>query len=469
MRDIVCRGNIVLAGRALLAAAIILAPGAPSGFRGTATADAPGTYAVKGARILVAPGRTVPSGTVVIRNGLIEAAGEGVEAPGDAVVIEGDGLTIHAGFIDACSRIAVPAEKEEGRSGDSKEPDRGASHPLPRIRPEISMMESLAPSKEEMATHRSMGFTAALVVPESGIFRGTSVLIATGDGPARKLVIRQDVAQHIAFEHGRFRQPYPTSLMGSIAAIRQGLADARRMRVWQARYMENPAGMRRPEATSAWKPLWGVTLGEVPVIFEVDSPQNLLRAISLAEEQLLRAIYVGSGFDYEVAGTLAESGAAVIIPLAFSEKPDIDEEGEALEVETRELERYLGARSNPARLAEAGVTIAFGTCRMEKTADFTSNLRTAMDEGLAPQAALAALTTSPARLLGVERSLGTVEAGKAAHLVLRKGDFHEKDSAVQAVWVDGIRYEVKPGKAGAGGAKGGKPGRWPRETEGGAR
>src|SRR5687767_276580 len=63
-------------------------------------ADAPHIYAVKGARIVTAAGAPIASGTVVIRNGLIESVGNDVTAPAGAVVIEGSGLVVYPGLID---------------------------------------------------------------------------------------------------------------------------------------------------------------------------------------------------------------------------------------------------------------------------------------------------------------------------------------------------------------------------------
>ena len=63
-------------------------------------ADAPHVYAITGARLITAAGAPVASGTIVIRDGFIEAAGAGVQAPAGAVAIDGAGLSVYPGLID---------------------------------------------------------------------------------------------------------------------------------------------------------------------------------------------------------------------------------------------------------------------------------------------------------------------------------------------------------------------------------
>jgi len=436
-------GGFLLALGAVLAAA-------------PALAERPRVYAITGARVVVAPGQVIEGGTVILRDGLIEAVGADVKIPPDAVMVDGKGKTVHAGFIDACSDVGLrktdgPPSAGPGGGGGRPgagppQPPPGAVHPVSRIRPERRVLDMLGPSEKDLEKHRGMGFTAALTVPPEGIFRGTSALITLGDGPVPGSVVRADVAQHIAFESGSFGGGYPSSLMGAIAAIRQGLEDARRHEVWQARYDADPRGMKRPDALAAYAPLSQAAAGKISVVFDAETPANVLRALSLSKEYGLDAIVVASGADYEVLDQIKAYGRPFIVPMAFPDKPEVDDPDEALEESTQTLERYLGARANPGRLAAAGVPFAIGTCRLKNLADFPSNLRKVIEAGLAPDAALAALTTVPARLFGVERSMGTLEAGKAANVVVEDGDlFGEKTKSVR-VYVDGTEYAVEEKK-----------------------
>jgi hypothetical protein len=83
---------------------------------------------------------------------------------------------------------------------------------------------------------------------------------------------------------------------------------------------------------------------------------------------------------------------------------------------------------------------------VKNLADFPGNLRKAMDAGLSADAALAALTTTPATLFGVSRSMGTLEAGKAAHVVIEDGELFAEKTKPTHIFVDGREYRVEEKK-----------------------
>ena len=110
------------------------------------------------------------------------------------------------------------------------------------------------------------------------------------------------------------------------------------------------------------------------------------------------------------------------------------------------LERLMQwdlAPENPARLAEAGVKIAFTSQGLKDASAFLGAVRKAVERGLPPETALAALTVAPAELFGVSERLGTLEPGKAANLVVTNGDLFQAKTKVLETWIDGQRYEVE--------------------------
>jgi len=170
-------GRLRAPALALAAAAIAAIAGS-----GDVRADRPRIYALTGGKIVVSPGHVIESGTVVLRDGIIEAVGADVKAPDDAVVVDAKGKTLHAGFIDACSDIGL--KSPEGAAAPQAGPPRaaraetpaGAGHPISRVHPEKRALDQLAPTDTDLERQRGFGFTAALAVPNEGIFRGTSAL-----------------------------------------------------------------------------------------------------------------------------------------------------------------------------------------------------------------------------------------------------------------------------------------------------
>jgi hypothetical protein len=162
--------------------------------------------------------------------------------------------------------------------------------------------------------------------------------------------------------------------------------------------------------------------GRQPVIFETNSEEDLLRASRIANEFNLDAWYRGSGEEYRLIDVLAGRTEPMIIPLDFPDAPEVDDPEAALNASLAELRHWYLAPTNPAQLAEAGLNFAITSDGLASVNEFLTNIRTAVARGLSADDALAALTTTPADFLGIERTHGTLEEGKVANIVVSEGD-----------------------------------------------
>ena len=427
--------------------------------RPAAAAERPRIYAIKGATIVAAPGRTIENGTIVLRDGLIEAVGANVSVPPDAVEIDGAGRFVHAGWIDADSALGFPVQPPAGPGPGAaagpagavrreETPAAGAVHPISRIHPETRARDRLVPftgeRKKDVERIRNLGFTIVLATPGEGILRGSSAAILLADDrPVAELILRDDVAQHAAFERGRFGQGYPTSLMGTVAALRQALLDAQRYRTWTARYAANPLGLPRPEQHAAWAALAPVLDRSRRLIFSTDDAQDTLLADELGREFGLDVAVSTFSHEWEIAERLARTGRPLIVSVAFPDKPEVKDDDEALEIGRDDMRRYLEAATGPARLDAAGVRFALSLRGLKNPADFPKQMRKLIEAGLREDVALAALTTVPAELLGIERVAGTLERGKIANLVVADGPPFGEETKPREVFVDGVKYEIE--------------------------
>ncbi len=410
----------------------------------------PRVFALTGATVVQAPGRTLEKATVVLRNGRIEAVGTSVTVPPDALPIDLSGQWIYPGFIDPDARGQVLPPKDEPRASGSSEP-AGALHPLPGIRPERRALDSLLPwsgdRQREAEAWRAAGYTALAVTPSRGVLRGTSAVVQVHDGrTVREIVLREEAAQAASFESAGFGRAYPTSLMGAVAALRQTFLDAQRQRIWEERWAADPAGIERPEHVSAFDALAPLLARQVPLLLEVSDPADLELADRLAREFDLDLVISGSGFEWEVADRARAAGRTVVLPLAFPEKPDLEEGDAGLDLPLRTLRRYAEAAAGPGRLHAAGVRIAFTTRGLKGLSDVIPNLRKIVTAGLPEDAALAALTVEPARILHAEKLLGTVEPGKIANLLVCDGPLLAERTRIVRTFVDGVEYRI-PDKA----------------------
>jgi imidazolonepropionase-like amidohydrolase len=435
----------------------------------------PAVFAVRDARVVVEPGKVLPKATVVIRDGIIDAVGPDVKPPADALVVDGAGLTVYPGFIDALSNWGFDPALRRSESG-APEPTDLAAEPAVATPPDHrkgltpEFQVSTALRVEEQADEwRKLGFTAHLIAPDGGFIVGQSSLVSLSSAAPRDTVLRAPVAQHVAFRLGGGND-YPRALMGAIAHCRQTFLDAGYYgRTWAAYEKAGGAG-KRPPLDPALAELEPALAGKMPVVFEADTRDGIHKALDFAAEFKLRPVLYGGRDAWRVADRLKAENVPVLLRVTFLEQQRAGRgrggrgpQAPAGATPEPETERALPQRAQDdrqrqmkeemagaARLQKAGVPFAFST--QGQTGDkpwdkFRENLRKAIAEGLPPEAALRALTIDAARILGAAKQLGTIEKGKAAHLVVMNGDFHEADTKVRYVFADGVRFEYDlPGK-----------------------
>lgn len=403
-----------------------------------AAAGPPAVHAITGVRIVVAPGKVVESGTVVVRDGVIAAAGADAQAPADARIWDGEGLTVYPGLIEPFATLAWP-EPEGDDEGAAAADAAGAGHPNPLVTPERDMALHAwdQPTVEKL---RRAGFTTALVAPSRGLFRGQGALLNLGDGGAGENLLARRVVSVAAFETDG-EGSYPVSEMGAAALMRQVLMDAAWYRNARRVYARNPAQERPPLSTS-FEALEGVVAGTEPLVLEAEDLEETLLAARIARELGFAAWVVASGEEYRRLDDVRALDLPMILPLRLPAKPVVSDE-EDLAVSLEELVHWKAAPENPVRLLDAGLTVAFSTHGLSDPGKVYENLAAILERGLAPEQALAALTTTPARLLGIDDRAGTVEAGKMANLVVVEGDLLVEKPKIREVWVDGRRYELR--------------------------
>jgi imidazolonepropionase-like amidohydrolase len=307
----------------------------------------------------------------------------------------------------------------------------------------VDAAEVFAADDDGSRALRAQGFGAAMVVPRQGMFRGQTAAVSLGNGPSGHRVLRSGIAHSMTLQSDRaMGRGYPNSAMGGISFIRQTLHDAEWYGRAQSAYERNPQGLRRPETNAALAALGSALGANKPLLFETGDAEELLRALRFGREFPITPWLRGSGYEYQILDAVEGLGAPLVLPVSFPDAPDVDRPEEALNVSLAALRHWYLAPENPGRLAGAGIEFALTADGLRDVEQFLPNVRKAVERGLAPQTALAALTTTPARLLGLERTHGTLEAGKVANVVVVEGDLFADDAVIRDVWVDGERFEV---------------------------
>jgi imidazolonepropionase-like amidohydrolase len=410
--------------------------------------NTPTVHAFTNARIVRSPGQILENATLVIRDGIITAVGD-VPIPKDARIWDMKGMMIYPGLINAYSDYGMPKPPqpqpgmETPVSRPAAESQRGAMYWNSSVLAHQSAAELFTPDTKAAEKLRSQGFTSVLAVPTRGNFRGSSALVNLGEGKSNDLLVRPSIAQHVSLEVEFSSERYPNSLMGVVALVRQALYDAEWYQKAQDAYRKN-SSLPRPEANETLAALKDVISGSLPVVFEASDVLDLFRAETIADEFHLNFLVRGSGSEYQRLDAVKAMKRSIILPVNFPETPAVQTPEEALQVSLAELRYWDEAPENPRRLQEAGVPFAFTTSQLKDPGTFLGQVRKSVDRGLSKDAALAALTTTPAKLFGVERHLGSIEPGKVANFVVTSGDLFAEKTIIRDVWIDGRRYEVKP-------------------------
>ncbi len=404
------------------------------------------SYAITNARIVTVSGAAIDKGTVVIRNGLIEAVGAGVSAPADAQVFDATGLTVYPGFIDAFTNLGMPAAqaRQAGPPGaaapTAAAPVSNSNYPA-GLRPEDQAVNELRGGDAQFEANRNAGFTTALVTGRAGIFNGQSVVINLAGETVSSMVVKTPFALHVTFTTIGGGQ-YPTSLLGTFSALRQMFYDAQRQQEIEKQYAANPMGIKRPESDKSLEALYPAINRQMPVVFNTASEIEIIRALDLIKELKLNGMIAGGIEAWKVADRLKAQNVPVLLSLNLpkrtsSASPDADPES----MET--LRFRAEAPKNAAKLAAAGVKFAFQTDNIRSLGDFFANAGKAVEGGLSKDAAIRAMTLGSAELLGIDKQTGSIEAGKIANIVVVKGDVFGKDRYVSHVFIDGRYFEQK--------------------------
>jgi imidazolonepropionase-like amidohydrolase len=443
-----------------------------------ALAEAPSTVAIHNAKIVRVSGPVIAKGTVVLRNGLIEAVGENVPVPADAWVVDGEGLTVYPGLIDALSTVGIAgaapaAAAGGGRGGGGRNaaqaaPAGAAAAPAarsngPEDRPQttswLMAADEIQPTDRRIETVRGSGITTAVTFPTRGIFGGQGAVIDLISGEkSGEMIVASPTGQYIALGGGRGGGGgggFPASLMGVLAYIHQIYLDAEHYKLVKAAYDKNPSGMQRPEYDRA---LEGV-IDSKRILLPANRMVEIDRMIHFSAELKQPTILYGVREAYrpEAVELLKKAGLPVLVSLHWPEPgrgADVHIEDETM----RQLETYDLAPSAPGLLQKAGVKFAFYSDGIDAPRDLQRAVKKAMDAGLSRDEALRALTLSPAEIYGVADRVGSIDKGKIGNLVVTKGDIFESSTKIEMIFVDGKKYTPAPDATGGRGAATENPG-----------
>jgi imidazolonepropionase-like amidohydrolase len=393
---------------------------APAPARRAATSPAQAAsgpvIAITNARILPVSGPAIERGTVVIRGSRIEAVGAEVPVPAGARVIDATGKIVTPGWLDAGVQTGI-VEIPSSAEGTADEATTDA-----RVSAAFDVVDSFNGNSTVIPVTRVEGITRTLVTPAStgNVFVGqAAVMDLTGDQvpdavtrtPAAMMALMGESGASVA----------GGSRATAILRMREMLEDARD---YAANRTAFNSGGRREYVRSRLdlEALQPVLKGQEPLVVEANRASDLLAAVRLAKQFNIRLVLMGGAEAWMVADQLKAAKVPVVVK-ALTDIPSFDSLGATLE--------------NPARLSKAGVTLALATFDTQNSRTLRQEAGNAIAYGMSRDAALEAVTLTPATLWGVADRVGSLEAGKDADVVVWSGDPFELSTGPEHVFIKG--------------------------------
>lgn len=409
------------------------------------------TYYFKNINVVVKPGQVLESHQLILKNGLIDAVGKNLTVPAEAMVISADSLFAYPGFIDAFSFTGIP--KTENKDQQKVNDPGNPPDDIAGITPQKSVAETYKTGDKSIGDMRSVGFTMSNVSPRGLMLPGKTSLLLHLDEDLDKVSFKKDVAMTAQFTTNR--SVYPSTVIGVMSKFRDLYKNSEILGASHEKYMMNPSGLQRPVYKKEEWALFPVTQKKLPVFFVASSSNQVFRALELKKELGFSMVLVDVKQAWAALPELKKHGVLTALSLELPE--EIKDKGkeeskdstsvkkqlsaEEMDFEKKKIQSYKQHVGQAAEFEKAGLPFSFSALNV-KPQDIPKNIRRMVKEGLSEKAALEALTTNPATLLGVSSSMGTIEKGKVANIVVTEKNFFDEKSKIKYVFVDGKMFEI---------------------------
>ena len=413
-------------------------PGAQTTFPENGVADTRhGHYAFTHATIVKDATTTLSDAVLVIKDGRIVSVGTGIKVPAGAVEVDCKGKFIYPSFIDIYADYGTTTPQRTGGGftpGQQPQLASTAKGPLgwnQAIKSDAEAFKVFTVDDEKAKPLRDAGFGTVLTHIRDGIARGTGAVVTLADQNENLVILKERASAHYSFSKGTSTQSYPSSIMGTIALLRQSYLDAS----W---YKTKPASEGFNESLKAWN-----DVQDLPQIFEASDKWNSLRADKIGDEFGVQYIIKAGGNEYQRIKEMKASNATFIVPLNYPQAQDVEDPTDARFVSLSDLKHWEMAPTNAGAFEKAGIPFCLTTSDVKDIKTFQTNLRSAFNYGLSEKAALNALTKAPATVLGIYNEVGSLDEGKWANFLITTGPLFNEKTTISQNWIQGWKYTVK--------------------------
>ena len=393
-------------------------------------------YAFTNATIVQNEKSKIENATLLINQGKIIAVGANLVVPKEAIVINCAGKYIYPSFIDPFTDYGVGSPKRAagafnyGAPGQFVSNKPGAYNWNQAVKPEINAADVFAIDEAAASSFRSNGFGTVFTHIKDGIARGTGAVVSLASENNNLALLKTKAAAVFSFDKGTSTQSYPSSLMGSIALLRQTYLDAK----WYKNKPVNEGTNLSLEALNNSQVL--------PQIFAADDKWNAVRADRIGDEYGVQYIIKGGENGYQRIDEMAKTKASYILNVDFPMAMDVEDPNDARFISLADMKHWELAPTNLSAFEKANINFSITSADIKDNKAFLSNIKKAIQYGLSESKALEALTKTPATQLGVYDQVGSLEVGKLANFIITTEPVFASSSKIIENWVQGNKYDV---------------------------
>jgi imidazolonepropionase-like amidohydrolase len=378
------------------------------------------TIAITGGTVYPVSGAPIDHGTVLIRDGKIVAVGADVTVPSGAQRVDATGKIVTPGLIDASTQLGLVEIGGEPSTRDANA--RGTDGVAASFR----SWDGLNSESVLWTPARNEGITSVVVAPSGGLIAGQASIVDLVDGKGAQMIRRAPVAMVAQIDNPRSAQ---TNARGElIGKLRTLLEDVKFYQAHRSDY-DRSASRSLTATRGDLEALIPVIEGKLPLAIDADRVDDIEAALRLAKEFNLKIIVVGGAEAWLAATDLAAAHVPVIagamnnIPTSF--------------------ETLNQRQENVGILSKAGVPVAIignngdGDEELFNVRNVKYEAGNAVAYGMTHDAALRAVTLTPAELFGVADHVGSLQAGRDANVVVWSGDPFEFSTRAEHVYIHG--------------------------------
>ena len=371
---------------------------------------------LKNGKVLTMTGVNYDAGDVLVADGKIRAVGAGLCAPEGAQVIDCTGRTVMPGMIDAHCHIGLSEDGTMYEGEDSNE----AVNP---VTPHVRAIDGINPADVAIREARLGGVTTVCVGPgNSNVFGGVMSVFKTRGSRIDDMLMKETFAVKAALGEGPKETYAPKKVM---PMTRMGIAGLMREHLVRARtYLDKKASGRLDKIDLRYEALGRVLEREIPLVVHANRMDDIYTALRIKREFAIDLVLTQASDAYLMADAIREAGVPVVLASVLTGR---------LSVEMARMSHRA-----PVVLEQAGVTYCISTDAPPVPIQFLpTSAASAVREGLDPEAALRAVTITPARVLGIDERVGSLEPGKDADIVVYGGSPFNLMSRIELVMMDG--------------------------------